>query len=130
MLTNKQRAAHNQKYRDKNLAKHREWARKSYQKHRAKRRATMALRYATRRQIIDNLKAKPCLDCGREYPSYVMEFHHRDPATKVFKVAVALVGCNLDKVFAEIAKCDLLCANCHRIREWGENGLRKKAVSR
>ena len=111
----------------KKLQKARENARRSYYRHHATRRAAYRQQYATRRALIDGLKNRPCLDCGRSYPSYVMEFHHRDPHTKVFKVSVALVYYNLDLVMAEIAKCDLLCANCHRIREWGEKGLRRRA---
>lgn len=115
-------------YTDAQLEYMRAANRCSYRKHHAERRATYRQQYAARRALIDGLKNHPCQDCGNSYPSYVMEFHHRDPATKVFKVAVALVYYSLNKVFEEIAKCDLLCANCHRIREWGENGLRRRTA--
>jgi hypothetical protein len=127
MLTAEQRNAHNKKYREKNLEKHREWNRKSYAKHRGARQEYLRTRYAERRAFVDSLKAKPCLDCGRSYPSYVMEFHHRDPRQKDFKVSTSLVYYNIEVIKREIAKCDVLCANCHRIREWGENGLRRAA---
>jgi predicted HNH restriction endonuclease len=60
-------------------------------------------------------KDKPCADCGVKYPTYVMDFHHRDPATKEFVIALSASRSRED-VIAEIDKCDVLCANCHRIR--------------
>jgi hypothetical protein len=63
-------------------------------------------------------KSKPCVDCGLEWPTCVMEFHHRDPSVKVMPIAKALVNRSRRFVIEEIAKCDLLCANCHRIRTY------------
>lgn len=51
----------------------------------------------------------PCMDCGETDPD-VLEFDHRDPATKKFGVTRA--G-SLAAVKREIAKCDIRCANCH-----------------
>lgn len=70
------------------------------------------------REAIDALKAKPCMDCGRSYPPYVMDFDHRDAATKKFTIAAgtAVLRLGLEKILEEIQKCDLVCANCHRIR--------------
>lgn len=63
------------------------------------------------------LRSGPCLDCGRSLPPFVMDFDHRDPTTKCFDVAA---GKSLLKSRAElereIAKCDIVCANCHRVR--------------
>ena len=69
---------------------------------------------SNRRQII-LAKDRPCVDCGIKYPSYVMDLHHRDTATKV-KAVSQLVQRTSNYVAAEIAKCDVLCANCHRVR--------------
>jgi hypothetical protein len=47
-----------------------------------------------------------------------LDFHHRDRATKT--IAVSMMpnsGWRLERVREEIEKCDLLCANCHRIVE-------------
>lgn len=59
----------------------------------------------------------PCADCGGQFPEYVKDFDHvpgRGP--KLFNLA------NPDRsmavVKAEMAKCDIVCANCHRIRTW------------
>lgn len=56
------------------------------------------------------LKTHPCVDCGETDP-IVLEFDHRDPKEKSFTIGQAKD--NLNKVIAEIAKCDVRCANCH-----------------
>ena len=72
--------------------------------------------YRKLRAILDEAKSGPCLDCGRSYPPYVMDFDHRDPKTKVAKVSTMVYKGSESLLRAEIAKCDLVCANCHRIR--------------
>lgn len=57
----------------------------------------------------------PCVDCVKVYPAAVMEFDHRDPTTKIMQVS-RLTNYPLDKLKAEISKCDILCRNCHRLR--------------
>lgn len=48
-----------------------------------------------------------------------MDFDHRDPATKTKAVSQLISECrSMDIILEEIAKCDLVCANCHRIRTW------------
>lgn len=72
------------------------------------------------REFVAAAKAgKPCVDCGIEYPTYVMDFDHRDGTDKVCSVArMVSQGWSLPRIAAEIAKCDLRCANCHRIKTW------------
>lgn len=55
-----------------------------------------------------------CLDCGYSGSLAVFEFHHRDPSTKSF--ALSEFRGALEYLQREAEKCDLLCANCHRIR--------------
>lgn len=56
----------------------------------------------------------PCTDCGKQYPSACMEFDHcrgekvQSVTNMVTRGWVALI--------TELNKCDLVCANCHRIR--------------
>ena len=64
-------------------------------------------------------KDAPCVDCGLWWPPYVMHFHHRDPSTKVMAISKAIVNRSRQFCIEEIAKCDLLCGNCHAIREHG-----------
>lgn len=74
-----------------------------------------------KRDYVDSFKDKPCADCGVQYPPYVMDFDHRDPTEKKFAVSkMVLRRCKLQDIASEIAKCDLVCANCHRERHHGE----------
>jgi hypothetical protein len=72
------------------------------------RRAEVRERIATYK--IEN----PCTDCGKHYPSYVMDFDH---VRGEKRAGVAqLTTHSWDVIQAEIDKCDLVCANCHRER--------------
>lgn len=59
--------------------------------------------------------ALPCADCGSHFPAVCMDFDHVR-GTKVANVARIVADANLDRLKDEIAKCDLVCANCHRLR--------------
>ena len=69
-----------------------------------------------RQEWVRKQKEKPCLDCGTQYPYYVMQFDHREGTNKSFKIARSKLG--FKKLEAEIAKCDVVCANCHAERTW------------
>lgn len=61
------------------------------------------------------------MDCHGEFPHYVMHFDHRNPATKIKAVAAMIRNTiTWEKLEAEIAKCDLVCANCHAVRTWNQ----------
>jgi hypothetical protein len=72
-----------------------------------------------RYEDLHRLKSDPCMDCGKNFPHYVMDFDHRDPAIKRKDVS-ALVKrmVTWGSVLEEIAKCDLVCACCHRLRTY------------
>lgn len=67
-----------------------------------------------RRAIIDDLKSVPCMDCGISYPTYVMDFDHREK--KSFTIGDSRYTHGLPAIVAEAAKCDVVCSNCHRVR--------------
>lgn len=69
------------------------------------------------REFIRSAKAKPCVDCGVQYPYYVMQFDHLDPTTKKYDVgSMNWSYVSLATVAVEIAKCEPVCANCHAER--------------
>ena len=68
------------------------------------------------RAQLDGLKAAPCADCGIQYPPHVMQFDHLDPDTKSFAIDATAMGRRPEVIAAELAKCDLVCANCHAER--------------
>lgn len=70
------------------------------------------------RSLIEEAKDRPCSDCGGRFPTCAMDFDHVR-GRKEFKVSEAVArayGVAFEKVLAEISKCDVVCANCHRIR--------------
>lgn len=90
---------------------------KNAQKYRARAVARNARRRAVVRRIFQEAKAQPCSDCGRSYPPFVMDFDHVDPGSKRFTIGRdGWHNRTLIDIRREIAKCDVVCANCHRIR--------------
>lgn len=69
-----------------------------------------------KRDWLKSIKAKPCADCGVSYPYYVMDFDHRED--KAFNIGAGR-GRSLSSLEAEVAKCDVVCSNCHRERTHG-----------
>ena len=64
-----------------------------------------------------------CIDCGlhSEYAE-VYDFHHRDPEEKSMGITRMInTSKSWEKIREELDKCDLLCANCHRIRHAKED---------
>ena len=68
------------------------------------------------REVVKQVKSVPCMDCGYSYPSYVMDLDHRDPTDKIKEVGKFIIAGNRKGLLLEIAKCDVVCANCHRER--------------
>jgi hypothetical protein len=64
--------------------------------------------------IVVAAKSMPCADCGRTFPPIAMDFDHTGD-DKILDVS-HMRNHNLDKLRAEIAKCEVVCACCHRIR--------------
>lgn len=69
-------------------------------------------------RLLDEYRDRPCADCGENYPRCVMDFDHRDPSQKHYTVSQMPGRVRLATLLAEIAKCDIVCANCHRIRTY------------
>lgn len=63
-----------------------------------------------------------CASCKQEFHPAVFEFHHRDPTTKD-KDPSKLLSYSWKTITEELDKCDLLCANCHRLIHHRENYL-------
>jgi len=64
------------------------------------------------------LKTWPCSDCGKFYPHYVMHFDHVHGNKKKHVSSIVASG-NLNDFWEEVAKCEVVCANCHAERTWG-----------
>jgi hypothetical protein len=87
-----------------------------YVRRRETQLATEKRRYDKRTTFLNEYKASQgCLRCGNRNP-IVLDFHHRDRNGKELTTDQLHHG-RLEVVRAEIAKCDVLCSNCHRIVE-------------
>lgn len=69
------------------------------------------------RSYVQKVKQQsPCVDCGENYPYWMMDFDHVH-SDKFFNIAAYQAYTDsIDRVKEEISKCDLVCANCHRNR--------------
>ena len=91
-----------------------------------------AARHRTR-QHVDNycdliayLRAHPCVDCG-ETDVRVLQFDHVDPSLKSQDVSVMVRSCQWSRVLDEIEKCEVRCANCHRLKTLAERSATRLA---
>lgn len=70
----------------------------------------------TFRQYFNKVKSEhPCADCGLHYPPYVMDFDHVS-GEKRFNISDIGRANSMQDLIDEIAKCEVVCANCHRHR--------------
>ena len=71
-------------------------------------------------QMLEYLSSRSCAHCGIA-DIRVLDFDHIDPATKSFSIARAIANVSSwQKILAEIQKCQILCANCHKIKTAAE----------
>lgn len=117
MRTKAERAAYNRQWHKDHPNYARDWQRKN------------GKRYADRaRALIQEHKVGPCVDCGGDFPQVCYDFDHRDPMqkhpslrgklghTSVRRNMNYLARTSATQFLDEIKKCDVVCANCHRIR--------------
>ena len=79
-----------------------------------KNRMDTWLRGYKRKENLVEIKGGCCQNCGYKKCLRALTFHHRDPSTKQFTIEMRTIrGIAWETVLAEVAKCDLLCYNCH-----------------
>jgi hypothetical protein len=98
----------------------REYCKAHYRKngHRHNKRRYMNKREYMKRNrafMIEYLTSHPCVDCGEGNP-IVLEFDHVRGEKRGNISEIVSAGWSLAYLAEEIAKCDVRCANCHRIR--------------
>lgn len=112
-----------QEWREANAERMKAYRRSWYERNSESAKVGSALKRKEYRErnarILREAKAKPCTDCHIEYPPYVMHFDHLgdDKDTEVSKMA--WVPVSEARLRAEIAKCEVVCGNCHAERTWG-----------
>jgi hypothetical protein len=80
----------------------------------AKQAERNARKIRTNQGILREAKSHPCMDCKKTFPWWIMELDH---VRGVKKFALSKAGTRREEaVREELAKCNLVCPNCHRIR--------------
>jgi len=108
---------------DERRAKNAAWMRAYYAKRKAVDPAWVASERARKRTSqlanaawLNEIKlVAGCADCGYREHAVALDFDHRPGEAKRFNVAWAKMRSKA-VLLAEIAKCDVVCSNCHRVR--------------
>jgi hypothetical protein len=88
----------------------------------SKRKLTLA----RTKYLIKFFETNPCVDCGETDP-IVLEFDHlRD---KSFAIGPQLSRKNWESILAEMKKCEVVCANCHRRRTARRKGALRAVLT-
>lgn len=69
------------------------------------------------KEWMDELKAEmPCADCNEIFHPICMDWDHLPGSVKLDGIANLVAKGHRKQAEAEITKCELVCANCHRLR--------------
>ena len=102
------------------MERQREYQKKWYSNpvNHAKQNANVQRIRAVRKAWATGLKAgKPCADCNGTFDPVAMDWDHLPGHTKSFNVSTMAPDTRSEAaILAEIAKCELVCSNCHRVR--------------
>jgi hypothetical protein len=73
-------------------------------------------------------EGKPCADCGGAFHHAAMQWDHLPGAKKDYELSnMVLRGFRRTTILEEIAKCELVCANCHAVRTFNRASGRSSA---
>ena len=78
-------------------------------------------------EFVRGVKSKtPCADCGRIFHHIAMDFDHLPGQKKLFSISTMVMKTvSFERMKAEMAKCEIVCANCHRIRTFNRRASSK-----
>lgn len=76
--------------------------------------------------LVEYLRDRPCVDCGED-DVLVLEFDHL--GDKEFSIARGFRDRTMAALVLEMAKCEVVCANCHRRRTAARGGYLRAAVA-
>lgn len=87
------------------------------QKDKTKER-TVRIRTKQSRYLWELKESSGCADCKEKYPHYMLEFDHLPEYQKLGSPMEIARNYSMQKALNEVKKCDVVCANCHKIRTW------------
>lgn len=77
--------------------------------------------HARRRSIVADVKLMVgCVDCGYDKEACALDFDHTED-NKTGNVGHLVSAGSWARIWEEVMKCDVVCANCHRIRTYRRN---------
>jgi hypothetical protein len=116
------------------LEQKKDWWHRNRERVRSQQRARLnTIRYERKVMLIEMLGGQ-CDDCGESFPGRpeVFEFDHLEPAHKSHGIA-RMLAWSVDRLLAEVEKCDLVCSNCHHTRTatrgWGNAETQRDQVA-
>jgi hypothetical protein len=68
------------------------------------------------RRILEEAKSQPCADCDTQFHLAAMQFDHVKGDKKFNLASATAQSPNIEALKEEIAKCEIVCANCHSVR--------------
>lgn len=71
------------------------------------------------RKIVNEVKSAPCVDCGRRYHPVAMDLDHVRGRKVTELSRMCGGGWSERRIMAELKKCEVRCAVCHRLRTHG-----------
>jgi len=94
------------------------------------KKAALAASIRVKKERLNKLnelkESKPCTDCGKFFKAFLMDFDHLPGSLKIQRIGYLVKSSSWKVIEAELAKCELVCCMCHRIRtqeRWLANPL-------
>lgn len=80
-----------------------------------------------RRWYVEYKSNLTCSVCEENHPA-TLEFHHKDPSTKIMEIGTMVSSVpkfSKEKIISEMDKCLVICSNCHKKLHWNESHTAK-----
>jgi hypothetical protein len=108
----------------KDIEKQQQYQRDWYQRNKERRLKRQRELRDIQRQIIAQEKVRRgCAHCGYRESPVALDAHHHN-GDKEFEIGKAVVARkSIEEIMIELAKCEILCANCHRIEHYEKKQL-------
>ena len=84
----------------------------SYDKEQGRAQNISEIKKAIKKQLVE-YKGGKCEKCGYDKCMRALHFHHINPKKFEISAYLRLSHFNMQELYEEVDKCQLLCANCH-----------------
>lgn len=117
------RPATPRKHKPETAARNNESAKRHYAENKEALRARhKAYVEANAQRMYDYKLTLECMDCppGTKHMPFQLDFDHRPGVDKKKNLSTLVRSAGWNTIMDELAKCDVVCANCHRARTWNQ----------